>query len=181
MKHRKATLLAFTLAAGVMAAGLPVTAQTTAPANGTEGTMKLDKTSFAAAVASSNQLELTTSQMALKRSKTPEVVSFAQQMVTDHTKAGQEFATAITQDGVSVPDQLMPKHAAMVSQLESASDADFDRAYIDVQTAAHSEAVSLFRSYADAPDSEPLGSFAKKTLPTLEQHLEHVKTLKPAQ
>lgn len=180
MRHRTTTLLAFTLAAGVMAAGPAAIAQTTAPANGTEGTMKLDKNSFAAAVASSNQLELTTSQIALKRAKSPEVISFAQQMVTDHTKAGQEFATAMTQDGVSVPDQLMPKHASMVSQLEAASDADFDRAYIDFQIAAHSEAVSLFRSYGDAPDSEPLGSFAKKTLPALEKHLEHVKTLKPA-
>lgn len=181
MTHRLSALLALTLATGLMAGGLPALAQTTAPANGTEGTMTLDKASFAAAAASANQLELTTSQMALKRARSSEVKTFAQQMMTDHTKAGQEFATAITQEGVSVPDQLMPKHAAMVSQLEAASDADFDRAYIDLQTAAHSEAVSLFRSYADQPDSEPLGSFAKKTLPTLEQHLEHVKTLKPAQ
>lgn len=163
-----------------MAGALPAMAQTTAPANGTEGSVKLDKTGFAAAVASSNQLEITTSKLALTRARSPEVKAFAQQMITDHTKAGQAFMTATTQDGVSVPDQLSPKHASMVSKLESAPDADFDAAYIDLQTAAHSEAVSVFRSYADAPDSEPLASFAKATLPELEEHLAHVKTLKPA-
>ncbi len=180
MKNLKLTLAFMGLAASIAATGLPAIAQTAAPANGTEGSMKLDKAGFAAAAASSNQLEITTSQMALKRAQSPEVKAFAQQMVTDHTKAGQMFATAAQQDGVTIPDQLQPKHASMVSQLESASDADFDRAYIDVQTAAHTEAVALFRSYSDAPDSEPLGTFAKNTLPTLEQHLEHVKSLKPA-
>ncbi len=181
MRTPKFTLAIMGVAALACASVAPAMAQTTAPANGTEGSMKLDKTSFAAAAASANQLEITTSQMALKRAHSPEVKTFAQQMVTDHTKAGQKFATAAKQDGVTVPDQLMPKHASMVSQLEAASDADFDRAYIDLQTAAHTEAVALFRSYSDAPDSEPLGSFAKETLPTLEQHLEHVKTLKPGE
>lgn len=180
MKMSKLTLAFMGFAAAIAVSGLPAVAQTTAPANGTEGSMKLDKASFAAAAASANQLEITSSEMALKRAKSPEVKAFAQQMVTDHTKAGQMFATAATQEGVAIPDQLMPKHASMVSTLEAASDADFDSAYIDLQTAAHNEAVSLFRSYSDAPDSEPLGSFAKKTLPTLEQHLEHVKMLKPA-
>lgn len=180
MKTPKLTLAFMGFAAALAVTSLPAAAQTTAPANGTEGNMKLDKASFAASAASANQLEIATSEIALKRAKSPEVKAFAQQMITDHTKAGAMFTTAATQEGVAIPDQLMPKHASMVSTLESASDADFDRAYIDLQTAAHNEAVSLFRSYSDAPDSEPLGSFAKNTLPTLEKHLEHVKTLKPS-
>ncbi|MBB4067215.1 DUF4142 domain-containing protein [Gellertiella hungarica] len=181
MKNKLLTLAAMTVLAGVTAVSLPASAQTTAPANGTEEAMKLDKNSFASAVASSNQLEIVTSQMALKRASSSEVKSFAQQMIDDHTKAGEEFAAAVKQEGLSAPEALMPKHQSMVQELEGASDADFDSAYIALQTAAHTEAVSIFRAYSDQPDSEALGAFAKKTLPTLEKHLEHVKTLKPQQ
>ncbi|MBS0270659.1 MAG: DUF4142 domain-containing protein, partial [Proteobacteria bacterium] len=35
-----------------------------------------------------NKFEIDTSQLALKYAKSPEVKNFAQQMITDHTKAG---------------------------------------------------------------------------------------------
>jgi len=69
----------------------------------------------------------------------------------------------------------------MLDLLKNANGKDFVTLYIDMQSGAHMEAVSLFRTYAKAGDDVALKAFAKETLPTLEMHEVHVKKLMAAQ
>jgi putative membrane protein len=139
---------------------------------------QIDKATFEKQVAVANTFEIQSSKLALDKADSSDVKAFAEQMIADHTKAGEEFKAAVQQAGdTPPPEELDAKHADIIAKLEGASGKDFDAAYVEAQHNAHVEAVNLFSTYAAQPDDEALGAFAKKTLPTLEGHLEHVKKL----
>lgn len=140
-----------------------------------------DKATFVKMVSSSNKLEIESSKLAVDKAASPEVKAFAEQMIADHTKAGEEFMVTLKKEGAEPPAaELTPQHRDQLKQLEGAQDQNFDATYVALQQAAHVEAVDLFRSYAEKPDDAALGEFAKKTLPTLEMHLDHAKMLSTA-
>jgi putative membrane protein len=72
---------------------------------------------------------------------------------------------------------LAPKHAAMLETLKGASEQDFQALYIEMQTVAHMEAVTLFATYAKGGDDAAVKAFAAETLPTLAMHKMHVMKL----
>ena len=128
-----------------------------------------------------NQFEIMSSQVALQRSKNKEVTDFAQQMIDDHTHAADQLKTVVSGAGSNLPqptDKLDAKHQDMLDKLNAASDQDFDKLYIDDQVSAHNEAVSLFDSYAQHGSNDALKNFAATTLPTLQQHQQHVQQIK---
>ena len=137
---------------------------------------KVDKTTFVNMAASSNMLEIQSSEMALERASSEDVKAFANQMIQDHTKATQEMTAVLEKEGMTPPKDLQAKHAEMLKALGD-NTSNFDAAYIELQRTAHQEAVGLFESYSSNPDDEALGAFAQKTLPTLQMHLEHAMKL----
>jgi putative membrane protein len=132
---------------------------------------------FVKAVAVSDMFEVQSSRLAAKMSKSGDVKQFANQMITDHTKTSSELKGLAKQDKLTVPTQLDSKHAQMLKQLKSTSRADFDSNYKQMQVAAHQDAVSLFQAYSQQGDNPDLRSWASKTLPTLQQHLQHAQSL----
>jgi putative membrane protein len=101
-------------------------------------------------------------------------------MITDHTKAGADFKAALENVGTTSSvstTALQPKEQQALDRLKAASGEAFDKGYVAAQVRAHDEAVALFRSYSNSGDDPALKEFAKKTLPVLEMHQEHVKEL----
>jgi putative membrane protein len=135
---------------------------------------------FVATVASSDMFEIKSSQMALKASASDDVKSFAQQMINDHTKSSKKLKTAAAAEKIKVPVKTADKHQAMLAALDGKKGADFDRAYMEEQSKAHDEAVTLFSSYAEAGDEPKLKAFAAETLPKLKMHQEQAKKLSSA-
>jgi len=130
---------------------------------------------FILKAANSNMFEIESSKIAVSRSKNADVKKFAQQMITDHTKAGSELKTIA---GAKVPTDPDPATVARIEKIKAAKDDVFDAAYIDEQNAAHDEAVGLFTKFTDSGADPKLKGFADKTLPTLKMHQDHAKTLK---
>jgi putative membrane protein len=126
-----------------------------------------------------NKFEIDTSQLELKYGKGAEVKSFAQQMIDDHTKAGQEFKASLAEAKIEAPkDELDITHTAKYAKLRVfTTESGFDAAYADVQLQAHKEAVGLFKDYSANGPAGPVKTFAEKTLPTLEHHLMMAKDL----
>jgi putative membrane protein len=149
----------------------------------TDATMaKIDKDSFVSTVASAGKFEIDSSKLALDKAKSKDVKMFARMMIKDHTKAGKRLAAILKKEDAMAPaDTLSPQDDAAMKQLTSASDADFEKTYVTLQTKAHQDAVALFKSYSADPDDKKLGRFAKNTLPTLEKHLQHVQALTVSQ
>ncbi len=168
--------LAFVAATALTLSIAPVVnAKSPAPADTAAAPFKADKASFVKVVASSNAFEIESSKLAEQKAKDAEVKEFAKQMIADHTKAAEGLKKAAKMDGGE--PSLAPKHAAMLETLKGASDQDFEALYIDMQSGAHMEAVSLFATYAKGGDDAAVKAFAEKTLPTLEMHKMHVQKL----
>lgn len=137
--------------------------------------MNVDKASFVKVVTSSNAFEIESSKLAEQKAKDADVKKFAAAMIKDHTMAAEELKKAAKLDDASA--KLSPKHAAMLELLKGASEQDFQPLYIEMQTTAHMEAVTLFATYAKGGDDESVKAFAAKTLPKLEMHTMHVMKL----
>ena len=134
---------------------------------------------FADKATVSNKYEIDTSELALRYGKAEDVKTFAEKMIADHKKAGEEFKAALAKANLEPPNETLDvTHSAKYAKLRVfTTDAGFDRAYVDQQLAAHQDAVATFKDYAANGKNEPLKEFASKTLPALEHHLEMVKGL----
>jgi putative membrane protein len=110
------------------------------------------------------------------------VQEFAATMIKDHTKTSNELKSLVKQGKTAtIPRQMDEKHTQMLSQLKSASGANFDTSYKQIQVQAHQDAVDLFQSYSQNGDNAELRAWAGKTLPVLKQHLQHVQNLQVTQ
>ncbi|MGO4685567.1 DUF4142 domain-containing protein [Hyphomicrobium sp. 2TAF46] len=126
-----------------------------------------------------NKFEIDTSELALKYAKSPEVKNFAQQMITDHTKAGDELKAALIEAKIEPSsDTLDVTHAAKYAKLRLfTTENGFDSAYADEQLKAHEDAVAKFQDFASTGPTPEVKAFAAKLLPTLQHHLAMAKDL----
>lgn len=126
---------------------------------------------FVKEAASGNTLEVETSRLALQKSQNSDVKGFAQMMIDDHTKVGEDMKAALKEAGLPPPaDKLTPKHQETVDKLNKADAGKFDAQYVDAQIKAHEEAIALFSQYAKNGDTQQLKQFAEAKLPSLEKH-----------
>jgi putative membrane protein len=107
------------------------------------------------------------------------VKAFAQRMVKDHTRANSELMTAAKAKGLEVKSEPGAMHKAMSEKFErQKADSDFDHDFMQQMVKDHEKTVELFRTAAtDMTLDADLRSLAKKTLPTLEEHLADAKKL----
>lgn len=164
------TLVSISLLTPALAmAAMPKSADTAA------APMNVDKASFVKVVTSANAFEIESGKLAEEKAKDADIKDFAKQMIADHTKAteGLKKAAKLRDE----PPMLAPKHAAMLETLKGASEQDFQALYIEMQTVAHMEAVTLFATYAKGGDDAAVKAFAAETLPKLEMHKMHVMKL----
>lgn len=108
-----------------------------------------------------------------------DVKVFAQHMVKDHTKANVELMTAAKAKGLKVPTEPGVMHKGMKEKFaHQSADADFNHDFMEQMVKDHEAAVELFRTASgDTTLDSDLRALAKKTLPTLEEHLADAKKL----
>jgi putative membrane protein len=149
----------FLALAGVSNAALAADAERAVP----------EPTTFVKKAAVAGLTEVEAGKIALSKSQDPTIRSFAQRMVTDHTKANGELASIASAKGIDAPKKPDAEHQAMLDALASKSGAEFDREYSQHMKMDHSKAIALFEGASKTTD-EDLAGFAKKTLPTLKEH-----------
>jgi putative membrane protein len=135
---------------------------------------------FVNQVAASDRFEIESGQLAANKATSAEVKTFAQMLVRDHQKSTADLKAAAAQ----ATPQLTPDPAldaekqGMLSGLQAANGADFDRLFIEQQLAAHEKALALLQSYSAGGDSESLRGFAAQAASVVEGHLEKVRGLR---
>ncbi|MGF6113115.1 DUF4142 domain-containing protein [Pseudomonas frederiksbergensis] len=126
--------------------------------------------------------EVETSKLALEKSSSADIKTFANMMITDHTKANDELAALAKKHDIEVPDSttLVKQAKAKILDLR---DESFDAAYANNQVKAHEDTIALFKKEAETvtddkkPGATDLKGFAQKMLPALEKHLDAAKAL----
>lgn len=137
---------------------------------------------FVAKAAASDMFEIESSKLALTRSRNAEVKAFAQMMVDMHTKTTADLKAAITESGQPlVPPATLPQDMqTKLDDLGKASDADFDKAYMNAQVDGHQSALNLMTRYAADGDVPALKAAAGKTAPIVQDHLTKATALRDA-
>ena len=124
--------------------------------------------------------EVEAGRIAAERSSNPRIRASGEQMVTDHTKAGNELKPIAAAANIAVPTTLDERHRGMIDNLRGATNEDFDRVYLQQQEAAHNETVSLLENFERMGDNEPLKAWATKTLPVVRHHQQMVDQMDEA-
>lgn len=133
---------------------------------------------FLKKAAQSGHYEIQGSKLALKKSKNADIQKFANQMIADHQKAGDELKALAQTKKVELPPDpsFMQKGSLML--LDTYSAKNFDDEYAEnVGVDAHEATVELFEKAAKDADDADIKKFAQKTLPTLQHHYEMAKKL----
>lgn len=133
---------------------------------------------FVRDVAISDMFEIESNKLARQKGNAPEK-SFAEHMVTDHTKTSTELKQLVSSGKVKaeLPTALDSSHQSKLSNLKDKSGKDFSSEFNSMQQSAHKDAVSLFERYAKGGDNPELKNWAGKTLPALKEHLEMAQNL----
>lgn len=132
---------------------------------------------FVTNAAISDMYEIEAGKLASTMAKNADLKKFGQQMVTDHTKMSAELKTAVASaQGVTLPTAMDERRQGMIDNLKQAGD-KFDEVYQEQQVAAHGEALTLARTYAEAGDNAALKAHATKGAPMIENHLQMVRAM----
>jgi putative membrane protein len=138
-------------------------------------------TEYVAKAAASDAYEIASGKLAQDKAQRAEVKSFAQMLVTDHTKSTADLKTAATSvPGARVDPAMDAEQTANMRALEAAGATDFDRLFLDQQIAAHQKALSLVQGYAQNGDTPALKSHASTVATPIQQHLQRAQELRTA-
>ncbi|HEX7294773.1 MAG TPA: DUF4142 domain-containing protein [Pyrinomonadaceae bacterium] len=129
-----------------------------------------DDNTFAMDVAQNNMAEIALAKLAAQKSKNADVKKFAQRLVTDHTKAGQELKKIAATKNITLPTDVKPEQKQTHDRFMSLSGADFDREFMSLMAENHDKSVTSFQGEANNGSDAELKDFATKTLPTLQEH-----------
>lgn len=142
-------------------------------------TAPVDKSSsdFAVKAADAGMKEIALGKIAQEKGVNPQVKAFGEQMVADHSKAADELKTIAAAKNITLPDSVGVDYKKDIDDISKKTGKDFDKAYIDAMVKDHNDAVDLFEKASNDVGDPELKAFAAKTLPTLQAHQTHVKTL----
>lgn len=123
-------------------------------------------------IAQANLAEVATGKLALEKSQSDDVKTFAQKMIDDHTKAQQELQTLADGKNVKLPAEPDAKHKAMAKVMSGLKGDAFDQRYLKQGGLADHQATHklLDRVQNKAKDAD-LKAYAAKTITAVDQHL----------
>jgi predicted outer membrane protein len=153
---------------------------------------------------SDGMAEIELAKVAKDHAANSDVKQFAQMMIDDHTKAGDQLKQIATSNAIPVDTPIDDKHKNLMDKLSKLNGADFDKEYMSAMIDDHQDAVSDLRSrvnenrsasdrltgknpgnpaavkpeQSDNRVTMSINEWAANTLPTVEQHLDRAKELK---
>lgn len=133
---------------------------------------------FARMAAMGGMAEIRWAEVAQQRSTSKDVKKYASKMIKDHTKANKNLQKIAAKKSMTLPTTMSDEQMQILTQLQAASGAEFDRMYIEMSgVQAHQMMESLFQNQATNGTDADLKAFASKTLPTVQMHLQMAKEM----
>jgi len=129
-----------------------------------------DDNTFATTVAQNGMAEIALAKMAAQKSKNADVKNFAQRVVTDHTKVGDDLKKIAVTKKITMPTDVKPAQKETHDRFMTLSGAEFDREFMKLMAENHDKSVTSFQGEANNGSDADLKAFASKTLPTLQEH-----------
>ncbi|HWB82609.1 MAG TPA: DUF4142 domain-containing protein [Bryobacteraceae bacterium] len=153
--------------------GEPDPSQTAVPKEtGTANRLTSPDSSWAMKAAQGGMAEVKLGRLAQDNASSQAVKDFGQKMVDDHSKANDELKQVASSKGIALPSSISAKDQATYDRLSKLKGSAFDRAYMTQMVKDHRTDIAEFKREASHGSDADLKSFAQKTEPTLEQHLQ---------
>jgi putative membrane protein len=126
---------------------------------------------FIGAAAMDGLAEVEHSRLAVRKASSPQVKRFAQRMVDDHQKAGDELKRLASQKEVTLAAKLDDQHQATHDDLAKLQGPAFDQAYMSHIVKAHLQAVVTFQQEVENGKDPDVKTWAARMLLTLQEHV----------
>ncbi|MEK0084281.1 DUF4142 domain-containing protein [Benzoatithermus flavus] len=121
--------------------------------------------------------EVALGNLAQEKTGSDEVKKFARRMVEDHTKANDALVKLAMERGTKPPQRSSEIAQEVEKTMRAYAGKEFDEVYVAEQVGAHVTTVALFQHAAEHARTPELRDFAKRTLPTLQEHLKEAQAL----
>jgi putative membrane protein len=144
------------------------------PADATAGAVgkPVDDLAFVRQASASAQREISAARDALPKLRSPELRQLAQMLVDEHSESRARLSRIAASKGwpLSAPPRAAPASPGTASS-------SFDARWTADMIAGHERSVALYRAQAQNGEDKELRQFASDTLPTIEHHLERLRSL----
>ncbi|HEY1213895.1 MAG TPA: DUF4142 domain-containing protein [Bryobacteraceae bacterium] len=145
--------------------------------SGSQKMAKSPDVAFAMKAAQGGLAEVQLGKLAAEKAGSPDVKSFGQMMVDDHSKANDQLKSVAEKQNITLPTTLKPKDQSLSDKLQGMSGADFDKTYVKAMVKDHQEDVKEFQKESQKGKNEEIKQFAATTLPVLQTHLDKIKQI----
>jgi putative membrane protein len=135
---------------------------------------------FMTKAASGGMLEVELGKVVAQRATTAEAKKFAQQMVTDHTKANAELKALAAKKNITLPASLGDDQKKVYDEVLAEKGTKLDQKYVSEMVDDHEEDVKEFQEASTNAHDPEVKALAAKTLPMLQMHLTMVKGIQSA-
>jgi len=130
---------------------------------------------FVSKAAEEGHTEKQIAELAAQRATNPEVKSYAQKLVQDHSKVNSELKSIASQKNVDL--DIDDDKDRAYKRLNKQSGSEFDQEFVEHMIDAHEKDIKMYEKAAsDAKDSE-IRSFASKHVASLREHLQQAQSL----
>lgn len=164
----------------------PAVAESGSAAPGAPQASSPSDAQIAAIVVAANQVDIDAGQLALAKSKHPEVKKFAERMVADHTAVNQAAVELVTRLKVTPQESETSKSLATSgadtrAKLQELDGDAFDRAYVDSEVAYHEAVIGVLKTQLIPAATHPeLKAALVGAQPAFDAHLQHAKQIQAA-
>lgn len=144
---------------------------------------------------SSGMAEVELGRTAQEKASNPEVKQFAEMMVRDHSKAGDELRRTAQQHSIQVEPQITDEHRDLMDRLSRLQAAEFDAEYMEAMVDSHENMIDHLQARAsedrfgdnkgavqpersDNPADAAINQWAANALPTARRHLDEARRIR---
>jgi putative membrane protein len=121
--------------------------------------------------------EVQLGQLTLQKSNNDQVKQFAQRMIDDHTKLGEQMKPVAQQIGVSEANGVSKKDKATMAKLQALSGSAYDQAYIKDMVKDHKQDLSDFQTEASNGQDQTVKDAANQGSKVIAQHLQMIQQI----
>jgi putative membrane protein len=127
--------------------------------------------------AKANQDEIDVGKLAEQKSSNPQVKSYGQTLVNDHTKGLRDLENVASKESVSIEPHQGATARAEYQQLQNLNGPQFDRSFVSQMVQDHEMAISKFEQALKDTRNPELRNYINSTLPVLRKHLMEARDL----
>ena len=123
-------------------------------------------------LAQANLSEIAGGKTAVQKAQSPDVKSFAQKMVDDHTKMLADLRTLAKKKDVALPQDADVKDMAQMKLMERKSGAEFDQAFMEHMVKEHERALKDVQNIAAKAKDPEFKAAVQKAHAKIQEHLQ---------